>query len=132
MELLRGLPSLRSRPSLKQKKHYNSFHPKLGFFLHIDKVLSWFDEDSARFDKEVMSLQKGLHEPLLKEDLQCWRCREEFKTLLKLKEHLEREKKAEGSREKKARQEKKRKNEEGDTDGEPSSKRQAIAPGGNA
>ena len=79
-----------------------------------------------------MSLQKGLHEPLLKEDLQCWRCHETFKTLVKLKEHLEREKKAEASREKKALQEKKRKNEEGYTDGEPSSKRQAITPSGNA
>ena len=28
---------------LKNKKHYNSFHPKRGFFLHLDDVLSWFD-----------------------------------------------------------------------------------------
>jgi len=41
---------------LRQKKHYNSFHPKLGFFLHIDEVLSWFDEDGAGFDKEVVNL----------------------------------------------------------------------------
>ena len=40
-------------PSLKYKKHYNSFHPELGFFLHIDKVLSWFEGDSASFDKVV-------------------------------------------------------------------------------
>ena len=146
-------------PSLRQKKHYNSFHPKLGFFLHIDEVLSWFDKDSASFDKEVaiwffihlqicvdppfvsqvMSLQKGLHEPLLKEDLQCWRCRETLKTIPKLKEHLEREKKAEASREKKACQGKKRKDteegytEEGNPDrGEPSSKKRAITASGDA
>lgn len=34
-------------PGLKTKKHYNSFHPKLGFFLHIDDVLSWFDDGNA-------------------------------------------------------------------------------------
>lgn len=82
----------------------------------------------------MKSLQQCLHEPLLKEDLECWRCRETFKTLPKLKEHLKREKEAEASRAKKAFQEKKRKDpEEGDVDetnadrGGPSSKRQAIA-----
>lgn len=78
-----------------------------------------------------MLLQKGLHEPLLKEDLQCWRCHETFKTLPKLKKHLEWEKEAEASREEKDRQEKERKNE-GYIDGEPSSKRPAITPSGNA
>lgn len=81
-----------------------------------------------------MSLRQGLHEPILKEDLRCWRCRETFNTLPKLKEHLKREKDAEASREKMIRREKKGKNlEEGDIDeadpgkGEPSSKRrQAI------
>ena len=38
--------------SMKNKKHYNSFHPTKGYFLHIDDVLSWFDEDAATF-KEV-------------------------------------------------------------------------------
>ena len=36
-------------PSMKQKKHYNSFHPKTGFFLDIDKVLSWFDAEPSYF-----------------------------------------------------------------------------------
>ncbi|KAJ3505558.1 hypothetical protein NLJ89_g7351 [Agrocybe chaxingu] len=31
---------------MKNKKHYNSFHPKLGFFLHLDDVLSWFGQES--------------------------------------------------------------------------------------
>ena len=34
---------------MKHKKHYNSFHPNLGYFLHLDEVLSWFDEDPAYF-----------------------------------------------------------------------------------
>ncbi|KAJ3810646.1 HIT-like domain-containing protein [Lentinula aff. lateritia] len=34
---------------LKNKKHYNSFHPKLGFFLHIDDVLSWFDSEPSYY-----------------------------------------------------------------------------------
>lgn len=37
-------------PFLKVKKHYNSFHPKLGFFLHMDEVLSWFDAEPSFFD----------------------------------------------------------------------------------
>jgi len=81
-------------------------------------------------------LQQNRHEPLLKEGLECWRCREIFETFQKLKEHLTREKEAEASRVKKARQEKKRKApedgnaDEANADGEePSSKRQAVTPG---
>ena len=40
-------------PSLKHKKHYNSFHPTLGFFLHIDEVLSWFEKGDGSFDEKV-------------------------------------------------------------------------------
>jgi len=39
--------------TLKHKKHYNSFHPKLGFFLHVDDVLSWFEGDNASFNNTV-------------------------------------------------------------------------------
>lgn len=28
---------------LKKARHYNSFHPKLGYFLHLDDVLEWFE-----------------------------------------------------------------------------------------
>jgi len=38
---------------MKNKKHYNSFHPKLGFFLHIDEVTSWFDADHTFFSTKV-------------------------------------------------------------------------------
>ncbi|KAJ7219218.1 HIT-like domain-containing protein, partial [Mycena pura] len=41
---------------LKNKKHYNSFHPKHGFFLDIDDVLSWFDADPSYFSSVRPSL----------------------------------------------------------------------------
>jgi len=88
---------------------------------------------------QVVSLKRSLHEPLLKEVLECWRCRETFNNLPKLKEHLEREKEAEASRKKKALQEQKREtSEDRDADeanpnrGVPSSKRQAVTPGADA
>jgi aprataxin len=85
-----------------------------------------------------MALQQDQLEPLLKEDLVCWRCHETFKTLPKLKEHLTWEKEAEASRKKDARQAEKGKSPgDGDVDeanparGEPSSKRQAVTPNVN-
>lgn len=36
-------------PSMKLKKHYNSFNPKHGFFLHLDEVLSWLDAEPSYF-----------------------------------------------------------------------------------
>jgi len=74
-------------PSLKNKKHYNSFHPKLGFFLHLDEVLDWFEATDSHWEK-TSQLKIGDYEPLLKEALQCWRCDEVLKTIPALKEHL--------------------------------------------
>lgn len=37
--------------AMKNKKHYNSFHPKLGFFIHLDEVLSWFDSEPSYFSE---------------------------------------------------------------------------------
>ena len=31
--------------ALKTKRHLNSFHPKLGFFIHLEDVLSWLEPD---------------------------------------------------------------------------------------
>lgn len=42
---------------LKNKKHYNSFHPSLGFFLHLDDVLEWFDLPDEDFKKVSVALQ---------------------------------------------------------------------------
>jgi hypothetical protein len=41
--------------TMKNKKHYNSFHPKHGFFLHYDDVMSWFDAVPSFF-RDVRSL----------------------------------------------------------------------------
>ncbi|KAF8590586.1 hypothetical protein K439DRAFT_100458 [Ramaria rubella] len=75
---------------LKHKKHYNSFHPKLGFFLHLTEILSWFDATPSYYES-MSKLDKARYEPLLKEDLSCWRCDETFKTIPNLKEHLRQE-----------------------------------------
>lgn len=39
----------------------------------------------------MSKLRKSQYEPLLKEDLVCWRCEETFKSIPKLKEHLRQE-----------------------------------------
>jgi len=77
-------------PSLKSKKHYNSFHPKHGFFLHLQDVLSWLDAEPSYY--ETMSeLKKSQYEPLLKDDLVCWRCGHVLKNMPTLKAHLQEE-----------------------------------------
>lgn len=50
---------------LTTKKHYNSFHPKLGFFLHIDEVLSWFDAEPSYFASLVRETRVSLIEGLV-------------------------------------------------------------------
>lgn len=77
-------------PKLKNKKHYNSFHPQLGFFLHLNDVLSWFDADPSYFEM-TSRLRKNDYEPLLKEDLTCWKCERAVKNMPTLKEHLQEE-----------------------------------------
>ena len=37
---------------LDKGKQYNKYHPKLGFFLHINEVLSWFKDDTS-FERKV-------------------------------------------------------------------------------
>lgn len=36
---------------LNNRKHYNSFHPTLGFFLDLDEVLDWYNLPDAEFKK---------------------------------------------------------------------------------
>ncbi|KJA20211.1 hypothetical protein HYPSUDRAFT_142540 [Hypholoma sublateritium FD-334 SS-4] len=75
---------------LKHKKHYNSFHPKLGFFLHLDDVLSWFDAEPTYY--EHMVSMKKLHLLIvLKEGLTCFHCYKEMKNIPILKDHLQEE-----------------------------------------
>ncbi|KAF7294986.1 HIT domain-containing protein [Mycena indigotica] len=75
---------------LKVKKHYNSFHPSLGFFLPVDDVLSWFDAEPSYFTS-MAKLNAKEYEPLLKEDLVCWRCDTTMKNMPTLKMHLQEE-----------------------------------------
>ncbi|KAG8217751.1 hypothetical protein J3R82DRAFT_5912 [Butyriboletus roseoflavus] len=72
---------------MKHKKHYNSFHPELGFFLHLHEVLSWFDEEPSYFER----LKKSDYENLLKESLYCWKCERDMKNMPLLKAHLQEE-----------------------------------------
>ncbi|KAJ3908575.1 HIT-like domain-containing protein [Lentinula edodes] len=95
---------------LKNKKHYNSFHPKLGFFLHIDDVLSWFDSEPSYY-REMVKLDQKSYEKLLKEDLVCWKCEAPMKNIPTLKAHLQEEWNEVSKREKR-RAERKRKQEE--------------------
>ncbi|KAF8902081.1 HIT-like domain-containing protein [Gymnopilus junonius] len=76
---------------LKNKKHYNSFHPKLGFFLHIDEVLSWFDADPTYYMGMVKQFKPSKFEPILKDKLACFHCEMEMKNMPTLKSHLQEE-----------------------------------------
>lgn len=61
-------------PKMKLKKHYNSFHPSLGFFLHLKDVLSWFDAVPSYYQR-MIKLDASHYELLLKDgDLCCWWC----------------------------------------------------------
>lgn len=40
-------------PSLKTKKHYNSFRPDLGFFISLRQVRGWIDAGVARERADV-------------------------------------------------------------------------------
>ncbi|KAJ7109319.1 HIT-like domain-containing protein [Mycena epipterygia] len=95
---------------LKNKKHYNSFHPKLGFFLDVDEVLSWFDAEPSYYSA-MAKLDTKHYEPMLKEDLACWRCNASMKNIPTLKAHLKEEWDTEAKREK-AKIERRRKMEE--------------------
>jgi aprataxin len=101
---------------MKIKKHYNSYHPTLGFFLHLHEVLSWFDEEPSYFQKvctgrcrislgcpatcsltpsfpvtQMSQLKKHDYEPILKENLFCWKCERDMKNMPVLKAHLQQE-----------------------------------------
>ncbi|KAF8654179.1 hypothetical protein AX16_003708 [Volvariella volvacea WC 439] len=74
---------------LKNKRHYNSFHPKLGFFIHLTDVLEWFDAEPSYYTSIIRDHWEK--EQLLKEPLACWKCGKEMKNMPTLKEHLQQE-----------------------------------------
>ncbi|KAF8894520.1 hypothetical protein BD779DRAFT_1669016 [Infundibulicybe gibba] len=85
--------------AMKNKKHYNSFHPKLGFFLHAEEVLSWFDAEPSYYNA-MTKLDQGKYEGMLKEGLVCFHCSAEMKNIPTLKNHLQVEWDSWASREK--------------------------------
>ncbi|KAH8116889.1 hypothetical protein DFH11DRAFT_1137440 [Phellopilus nigrolimitatus] len=75
---------------MKTNKHYNSFHPKLGFFLHLDEVISWFNDDCAEsYFQSMIGLKESTYEKFLKEPLECLHCGKEQKNMPQLKLHLQ-------------------------------------------
>ncbi|GJN90591.1 hypothetical protein Rhopal_003603-T1 [Rhodotorula paludigena] len=78
-------------PKLKNKKHWNSFHPTLGYFLHIGDVINDVEGGSLELDSTKS------YEALLKCDLVShYPPHRTFATIPKLKEHLEAEFEREG------------------------------------
>ena len=51
--------------SLKKKKHYNTFHPKLGFFIHYKDVLEWFEAVPSYYERVNLSSNIALRIDLL-------------------------------------------------------------------
>ncbi|EIW51723.1 DNA 5'-adenosine monophosphate hydrolase [Trametes versicolor FP-101664 SS1] len=75
--------------AFKTKKHMNSFHPKMGFFLDIDEVLRWFEPDiEPSWFAMVAALDKKTYAPILKEDMRCPICEATHATVPKLRKHL--------------------------------------------
>ena len=40
-------------PALKTKRHYNTFSPRVGFFVPLDEVLSWFNDDAVPQQRQL-------------------------------------------------------------------------------
>nr|XP_019014889.1 aprataxin [Kwoniella pini CBS 10737]OCF53670.1 aprataxin [Kwoniella pini CBS 10737] len=76
----------RISPSLKTKKHHNSFRPDLGFFIPIMEVQRWIEDDS-NMQERVDALSGA--EQLLNTPLTCHKCDEFISNIPKLKTHLE-------------------------------------------
>ncbi|KAI8998605.1 HIT-like domain-containing protein [Trametes punicea] len=73
----------------KKKKHVNSFHPRLGFFLHLDEVIRWFDPDiEPTWFAMKTSIDKKEYEALLARDPLCPHCDEQYRAVPKLRTHL--------------------------------------------
>ena len=51
--------------ALKKKKHYNSFHPALGFFLHLDQVIAWLDAELEPASVYATVRPERAHVPVL-------------------------------------------------------------------
>jgi len=77
-------------PALKTKRHYNSFSPRAGFFVPLDEVRAWFDDDEQH-ELAKVRLAPEEYEPRLKNALECFRCSVPAKNMPALKKHLQEE-----------------------------------------
>lgn len=75
--------------SLKTKKHYNSFRPDLGFFVSLQSVREWLDEEDAYIHARARELSNSEH--LLSIGLSCNKCDEPQANIPALKRHLVKE-----------------------------------------
>ncbi|KIL69692.1 hypothetical protein M378DRAFT_68635 [Amanita muscaria Koide BX008] len=73
---------------MKHKKHYNSFHPKHGFFLHIETVLAWLDA-TPTYRASMININQATYGKILKEPLSCFHCSKQLKDMPTLKGHLQ-------------------------------------------
>ncbi|POY75221.1 hypothetical protein BMF94_1853 [Rhodotorula taiwanensis] len=72
-------------PKLKNKKHWNSFRPDLGYFLQLSDVIAALERGQSPFDRTPKE-----YEELLKAELvSSYPPHQTFATLPKLKDHLE-------------------------------------------
>ena len=42
-------------PALETKRHYNSFSPRVGFFVPLDEVRAWFDDEQQQHELAKVS-----------------------------------------------------------------------------
>ncbi|KAK4054550.1 aprataxin-like protein [Microbotryomycetes sp. JL201] len=68
---------------LKNKKHFNSFHPKLGFFLHLKDIVRMVESGKRELRP------RSEYEAILKQPLVSHITNQEFSTIPKLKQHLQ-------------------------------------------
>ncbi|KAI0780891.1 hypothetical protein BD413DRAFT_462632, partial [Trametes elegans] len=74
----------------KRKKNLNSFHPKLGFFIHLDEIIRWFDADiEPTWFAMVSTIDKKEYEPLLRANTRCPLCDAPYTSSPRLRRHLE-------------------------------------------
>jgi aprataxin len=88
-------------PTLKNKKHYASFHPTFGFFVPLADVLQSLssrmasqpgkNNSSFNIEKYVRPNGPKAWDPILRNELSCWQCDQVFPNVPALKRHLEEE-----------------------------------------
>jgi len=109
---------------LKNKKHYNSFHPSLGFFLHLDDVIDWCSLSDDEY-RDRTSLRQDEFEELLTQDLHSWRTGARYSTIPKLKIHLEQEWESETRKGRETLVKRRRKERDDETEVQPSAAKKA-------